>query len=127
MLRSQVERRPLEEVEAVAELAEISAARELVRRVQVHDEILAYSVALAEATRAHPEVSLGVSPRGALSLVRAAQARAATRGRDFVGPEDLKELASDVLPHRVSLRGGVSGADSRSVVREILDAVSPPD
>jgi MoxR-like ATPase len=127
MLRSQVERRPLEEVEAVAELAEITTARELVRRVQVHDEILAYAVALAEATRAHPEVSLGVSPRGALSLVRAAQARAATQGRDFVGPEDLKELAPDVLPHRVSLRGGVSGADSRSVVREILDAVSPPD
>ena len=126
MLRSQVERRPLEEVEAVAELAEISAARELVRGVQVHDEILAYAVAIAEATRAHPEVSLGVSPRGALSLVRAAQARAATRGRDFAGPEDLKELAPDVLPHRVSLRGGLSGADSRSIVREILDAVSPP-
>jgi MoxR-like ATPase len=125
MLRSQVERRPLEEVETVAELGEITAARELVRSVQVHDEIRAYAVALAEATRAHPEVSLGVSPRGALSLVRAAQARAAARGRDFVGPEDLKELAPDVLPHRISLRGA-SGGSPRSVVREILDAVSPP-
>ena len=126
MLRAQVERRPLEEVETVAELREISAARELVRRVQVHDEILSYAVALAEATRAHPAVSLGVSPRGSLSLVRAAQARAATRGRDFVGPEDLKELAPDVLPHRVSLRGGTSGTTSHAVVREILDAVAPP-
>jgi MoxR-like ATPase len=125
MLRSQVERRPLEEVEPVAQLEEIAAARELVRRVQVHDEILAYAVALAEATRSHPDVSLGVSPRGSLSLVRAAQARAATRGRDFVGPEDLKELAPDVLPHRISLRGA-SGATSRSVVRQILDALSPP-
>lgn len=126
MLRAQVERRPLEEVETVAELWEITAARELVRRVQVHDEILSYSVALSEATRAHPAVSLGVSPRGSLSLVRAAQARAATRGRDFVGPEDLKELAPDVLPHRLSLRGGTSGTTSHAVVREILDAVAPP-
>ena len=104
-------------------------ARELVRTVQVHEEVLAYAVALAEATRDHPAVSLGVSPRGSIALVRAAQARAATRGRDFVGPEDVKELASDALAHRLSVRGGASGAfgtTAETAIREILDSVPAP-
>ena len=83
------------------------------RGVQVHDEVLAYAVALAEATRNHPAVSLGVSPRGSIALVRAAQARAATRGRDFVGPEDVKALAPGALPHRLSVRGGDIRDDGR--------------
>lgn len=126
MVRAQLEQRPLDEVEPVTELREIAGARELVRRVQVHEEVLAYAVGLVEATRSHPAVSLGVSPRGSISLVRAAQARAATRGRDFTGPEDVKALAPDVLPHRLSVRGGTSGTTADTVVREILDAVPPP-
>lgn len=126
MVRAQLEQRPLDEVEPVTALREIAGARELVRRVQVHEEVLAYAVGLAEATRGHPAVSLGVSLRGSISLVRASQARAATRGRDFVGPEDVKALAPDVLPHRLSVRGGTSGTTAEAVVREILDAVSPP-
>jgi MoxR-like ATPase len=126
LVRNQVERRPLEEVEPVVELREIAAAREIVRSVQAHDEVLAYAVALAEATRNHPAVSLGVSPRGSISLVRAAQARAATRGRDFVGPEDVKALAPDALPHRLSVRGGTSGTTAEAVIREVLDKIPPP-
>ncbi|HEU4494994.1 MAG TPA: MoxR family ATPase, partial [Rubrobacteraceae bacterium] len=109
LVRAQVERRPLEEVEPVVELGEISASREIVRRVQVHEEVLAYAVAIAEATRDHPAVSLGASPRGSIALVRVAQARAATRARDFVGPEDVKALAPEVLAHRLSVRGGTTG------------------
>jgi MoxR-like ATPase len=108
------------------EIREVGEARELVRKVQVHDEVLAYAVALAEATRNHPAVTLGVSPRGSISLIRAAQARAATRGRDFVGPEDVKELAPDTLPHRLSVRRGVSRATEGSVIREVIESVSPP-
>jgi MoxR-like ATPase len=78
IVRAQVEGRPLEEIEPVVEIREIKEARQLVSTVQVHDEVLAYAVALAEATREHPAVSLGVSPRGSISLVRVAQARAAT-------------------------------------------------
>ncbi|MGH3085774.1 MAG: AAA family ATPase [Rubrobacteraceae bacterium] len=106
--REQVEGRPLDEVEPVADAREVEEAREAVRRVQAHDEVIEYAVALAEATREHPAASLGVSPRGSISLVRAAQARAATRGRDFVGPEDVKALAPHVLPHRVRVRGGAT-------------------
>ena len=126
LVRDQVERRPLEEVEPVVELGEIAAARDIVRGVQVHDEVLIYAVALAEATRNHPAVSLGVSPRGSIALVRAAQARAATRGRDFVGPEDVKSLVPGALPHRLSVRGGTSGKTAEAVIREVLDKVPPP-
>ena len=126
LVRNQVERRPLEEVEPVVDLREIAAAREIVRSVQAHEEVLAYAVALAEATRNHPAVSLGVSPRGSIALVRAAQARAATRGRDFVGPEDVKVLAPDALPHRLSVRGGTSGTTAEAVIREVLDKIPPP-
>jgi MoxR-like ATPase len=126
IVRAQVERRPLDEVEPVVEIREVREARNLVKKVQVHDEVLAYAIALAEATRDHPNVCLGVSPRGSIALIRVAQARAATRGRDFVGPEDVKELASEVMAHRISVRGGTSGATAEIVLREILDSVPPP-
>ena len=126
LVRAQIERRPLEEIEPVAGVREVSAIRELVRRVQVHEEVLGYAVELAEATRKHPAVTLGVSPRGSIALIRAAQARAATRGRDFVGPEDIKALAPSTLPHRIGVRGGVSGATAQGVIREIVESVTPP-
>jgi MoxR-like ATPase len=126
IVRAQVERRPLEEIEPVVEIREIRDSRQLVRGVQVHDEVLAYAVALAEATREHPAVSLGVSPRGSIALARVAQARAATQGRDFVGPEDIKVLAPEVLAHRLSVRGGVAKTTAETVLREILDSVPPP-
>lgn len=126
IVRAQVEGRPLEEIEPVVEIREVAMAREMVRQVQVHEEVLSYAVALSEATRNHPAVSLGVSPRGSIALVRAAQARAATHGRDFVGPEDVKELAPDTLPHRLSARGGTSGATAKSVVEEVLKSVPAP-
>ncbi|MGI8909862.1 MAG: AAA family ATPase [Rubrobacteraceae bacterium] len=126
IVRAQVERRPLEEIDPVVSIREVALAREMVRRVQVHDEILGYAVGLSEATRQHPAVGLGVSPRGSIALIRASQARAATQGRDFVGPEDVKELALYTLPHRISVRGGSSGATAEAVVREVLRSVPPP-
>ncbi|MDQ4063113.1 MAG: MoxR family ATPase [Actinomycetota bacterium] len=126
IVRAQVERRPLEEIEPVVDIREVAMAREMVRHVQVHEEILSYAVELSEATRNHPAVSLGVSPRGSIALIRAAQARAATHGRDFVGPEDVKELAPDTLPHRLSTRGGTSGATAKSVVEDVLKSVPAP-
>ena len=126
IVRSQVERRPLEEIRPVVSISEVAVARELVRKVQVHEEVLGYAVGLAEATRVHPAVSLGVSPRGTIALIRAAQAWAATKGRDFVGPEDVKELAPDALPHRISVRSGSSGATAETVVAEALKSVPSP-
>lgn len=128
IVRAQVEGRPLEEIEPVVDAQEISLSREFVRRVQVHGEVLDYAVTLAKATRRDPAVSLGVSPRGSIALVRAAQARAATMGRDFVGPEDIKELAPYVLPHRISVRGtgGHSKITAENVVKSALESVVSP-
>ncbi|HZY64508.1 MAG TPA: MoxR family ATPase [Rubrobacteraceae bacterium] len=126
LVTEQIESRPLEEIEPVVGAREISVARELVRRVQVHQEVLEYAVGIAEATREHPAASLGVSPRGSIALLRAAQARAATRGRDFVGPEDVKALSQYTLPHRISVRGGATGATAEGVVRDALDSVPVP-
>ena len=126
VVRSQVERRPLEEVEPVVEARDVARAREQVRRIQVHEEILNYAVSLAGATREHGAVSLGVSPRGSVSLVRAAQARAAVQGRDFVGPADIKALAPHVLAHRISVRRSTGSMTAEAVVAEVLDSVAPP-
>ncbi len=125
IVRDQIERKPLDEVEPVTDAREVEEAREAVRSVQVHEDLLEYAVALAEATREHPASSLGVSPRGSISLARAARARAATKGRDFVGPEDVKKLAPYVLPHRIRVRGG-AGATAEGIVREALGSVPPP-
>src|SRR5215207_9940537 len=76
---------------------------------------------------AQPPSSLpGASPRGSIALVRVAQARAATRARDFVGPEDVKELAPEALAHRLTVRGGTTGTTAESALKEILDSVPPP-
>jgi MoxR-like ATPase len=126
LVREQIEGRPLEEIEPVVGAREISVARELVRRVQVHGEVLEYAVGISEATRGHAAVSLGVSPRGSIALLRASQARAATRGRDFVGPEDIKALAPHTLPHRISVRGGTKSVTAEDVVQDALDSTPVP-
>lgn len=126
LLREQIQGNPLEEIEPVVGTREISVARGLVRRVQVHQEILEYTLGLVEATREHPAATLGVSPRGSIALLRAAQARAATRGRDFVGPEDVKALAPHTLPHRISARGGTTGATAEDIVQSALEFVPVP-
>ncbi|CAN5656629.1 MoxR family ATPase [soil metagenome] len=126
IVRDQIENRPLDSIEPVVEAREIAVARELVRGVQVHEEVLDYAIGIVEATRKHEAVSLGVSPRGSIGLVRAAQARAAAQHRDFVGPEDIKALAPYVLAHRINVRGGISGATREDVIREILESVASP-
>ncbi|CAN5877450.1 AAA family ATPase [soil metagenome] len=126
LVREQIEGHPLDDIDAVVGTREISVARELVRRVQIHPDILDYVVAIATTTRQHPAAILGVSPRGSISLLRAAQARAATEGRDFVGPADVKALAPYCLPHRISVRGGATGATSEGLMEDVLNSVPVP-
>ena len=85
-------------------------------------------IALAEATRRHPQVRLGCSPRGSLMLFRSAQARALLSGRSFVTPEDVKAQAVAVLAHRLGLetKARYTGVSKEDLVREILDAVPVP-
>jgi MoxR-like ATPase len=97
--------------------------------VKFEDSLVGYLLTIVRETRAHEQVEIGVSPRGAIALRRAAQARALVEGRDFCIPEDVRDLAVDVLSHRIQLdaRGGVQGREEAAwIVREILDQVPVP-
>ena len=118
---------PLAELTSVASREELIAAQESISRVQVSDPVRHYIVALTEATRTPADVSLGVSPRGMLWMLRAAQAWAAVHGRDYVLPDDVKALAVPVFAHRLVTRSGYGAAErSEEIIRELVRAVAVP-
>jgi MoxR-like ATPase len=122
---SQAERHPVDTLEPVLSAEDVLALQARVRRVRVERRLGRYVVSLAEATRGHPAVQLGCSPRGTLMLVHAAQARSFVEGRDFVTPEDVKAEAVPVLAHRLGLetKARYSGVSKEDTVREILASV----
>jgi MoxR-like ATPase len=97
-----------------------------VETVYIHDEVYRYIVALAEATRNHDAVALGVSTRGCLALARLCQAHAAMQDRDFVTPDDVKHLTPHVYTHRLLFRSGSRGVSADKIVAEILGNVVAP-
>ncbi|GMU67415.1 MAG: hypothetical protein AMXMBFR36_36890 [Acidobacteriota bacterium] len=117
----------LEHLSVVLSADEVRALQRRVAEVRVAEPVADYVLALAERTRRGDEFQLGVSTRGALGLLRAAQALALAEGRDFVVPDDVQRLAVPVLAHRVVLRRGSSGLDSsRKAVERLLGAVPVP-
>jgi MoxR-like ATPase len=96
--------------------------------VHISPELKKYIVEIARRTREHPEVYLGASPRGSLALYRASQAQAAMRGRDFVLPDDIKELAVPALAHRIILGPGarLKNLNTDDVVLSILGELLVP-
>ena len=125
VLFSQAHHHPLDDVVTVLDGAMVEELQALVRAVRVERGIGRYAVALADATRNHPSLKLGCSPRGALLLFRMTQAQAFVAGRDYAIPEDLKAVAVPVLAHRLSLdtKARYSGILKEDVVREVLDKV----
>jgi len=115
-------------VTAVASGADIEAAQVAVKGVQVSPEVATYIVDIARATRESPSLSLGVSPRGATALLRAARAWAWLSGRDFVTPDDVKALAHAALVHRLGLRpeAELEGVDTALVLSSALGSVPVP-
>jgi MoxR-like ATPase len=110
---------------------ELASIQRAVERVMVDEALAGYVLALAEATRRHASLSLGVSPRGAQGLYRAAQALALVDGRDFVTPDDIKRLTVSVFAHRVVLNQKVSLSvrsteTSERVLEAILNSVEVP-
>lgn len=118
---------PLETLAPVASRAEVIAAQEAYSACQVSQPVMRYMAQLCQATRTDERAQLGVSPRGLLALLRACQAYAAVRGRDYATPDDVKTLAVPVLAHRVILRGlyGKRG-ENEAFIREILDRTPAP-
>ena len=115
----------LPEAKPVLSAEEVVEMQDMVKQVELALPVKQYIVNLVEATREHPGTAVGVSPRGAVSLVRAAQGWAAFDGRDYVVPEDIKDVAPMVLGHRIILVGG-SAADPKDIVGEVLDRVPVP-
>ena len=115
-------------VTAVASGTDIEAGQAAVKKVQVSPEVAGYIVDIARATRESPSLSLGVSPRGATSLLRSARAWAWLSGRDFVTPDDVKSLAHATLVHRLGLRpeAELEGVDVAQVLSSALGSVPVP-
>ena len=103
-------------------------AQEAVKSVYVSPAVKRYCVELTDQTRQHPDVYLGASPRGSLTLFRASQARAAMAGRDYVLPDDVKVLALPALAHRVivSPRARLREISSANIIEEVLGEVPVP-
>lgn len=117
---------PLEELQAVLPKEKLIEMQKLVRTVKVCEEVQEYILKIVEATRQNRNLRLGVSPRGTLALVRAAQAYAIWQDRAFVIPEDVKYLAPFVLEHRLVLAGSYDNAAKASVLQGILSGVEVP-
>lgn len=129
ILSRQKEAHPIESVGQVVSVDELIELQTVVRRsVEVNPLVREYVVAVTSATRHHPEVYLGASPRGSLSLYHAAQARAALLGRDFAIPDDVKALAVNTLAHRIILTPSarIRNVTAQDVVHEVLESISVP-
>ncbi len=114
---------PIEAIEPVVDATELSALQSDVWDVNVDETVRAYIVRLVTATRNHPDLALGASPRGSLGLYKASQALAAIQGRDFVLPDDVKRLAAYVLAHRLIMKpeSALRGRNTAGVLRDLLE------
>jgi len=118
----------IEELEPVTTTERVEAMAAAARAVHVAPGLKGYLVDLAEATRRHPSLALGISPRATLALQGAARARAASVGRDYVVPDDVKVLAGPVLEHRLvpTPEAAIAGVAGSDVLAEVLDTVPVP-
>lgn len=119
---------PVEDLEPVLDDTEVLDLIVAAKQIHAAEAVKRYIVEIVEATRSHPGIFLGASPRGALFLLRGARARAAAEGRSFVLPDDVKSLASEVLAHRILLSGEshARGMSASEVLEEVLDRVPAP-
>ena len=126
ILDEQKRTHPLEELEVVLGVEDLRSLQDSVREVYVDSTVSDYIVRVVGATRSHPDVYLGASPRGSIALYRAGQALAGLLGRDYVIPDDIKALAEPALAHRLIIKTSSSIHDVQAgqVVREILDSTS---
>lgn len=124
LMKEQRIQHPIETLQSVTGVAEVRAAQAATRRVAIAETIYDYILRLANATRNHPRLMLGLSPRGALTLARCAQGHAALRERDFVAPDDVKIVASAVMAHRlIALPEARYGRGVEEIVEELLSSV----
>jgi MoxR-like ATPase len=128
ILKAKYNANPLDTVNSVVDAKAIIALQEHISNVYVDDRIYEYIVALAAATRTHPLIKLGVSPRGTLALMQIAKGIAVAMGRDYVIPDDIAFICNDVFEHRIILnsKAKLSDATASGIMTEILRSVPVP-
>lgn len=119
---------PLDELEHVLHIPDLLAAQQQVANVTLEDNLVGYIIELCNSTRAHPSIYLGASPRGSLGLARTAKALAWLRGRDYVLPDDIKDMAVPVLAHRILLNPeeNLRGRSSQDIISKLITTVPVP-
>lgn len=123
-----MEEDPLDKLREVVTFEEINYVQSNFTKVHVSEEIKNYIIELVNATRRHKKIELGASPRASLSLMKGSQALAAISGRDYVIPEDIKEMSIPVLSHRIILKNDIQGSLSKAdeIITDILNTVHVP-
>lgn len=121
-----IHNQPLETVESVTDAETLREAVKLCSNCKVNEDVMRYMASLCEMARNPEKVRLGPSPRALLALMRSCQALAAIRGRDFVIPDDVKELAVPVLAHRIIMRGISYQNDSSAFLKNLLTQLPAP-
>ncbi|MBR6243789.1 MAG: MoxR family ATPase [Ruminococcus sp.] len=128
ILKTKTNANPLDSVQAVADASFITELQEYISNIYVDDRIYEYIVALSAATRENPMIKLGVSPRGTLALLQISKGIAVAMGRDYVIPDDISYICSDVFEHRIMLnsKAKLSEATPGSVIKDIIKSVPVP-
>jgi len=130
IMEKQQFRHPIENLEQVAGENDLTLIQKAVKTIYVNHTVKQYIASIVEATRHHPSIYLGASPRGSLALFRTSQAHALIEGRDYVLPDDVKALAEPVLGHRIIVNMSNNGHNGQgkghSVISEILESVIVP-
>ena len=118
----------LSQVRSLSSAEEVIRMQEETEQIYVHDILYSYMTQLTRATRKHPMVQLGASPRGTIALARVAKAIAYLQGRDYVVPRDVQQVAVDVLAHRLRMqpKAAAAGVTQQSVIQDILKSVPEP-
>jgi MoxR-like ATPase len=125
MIRNLRKSHPIDSVHSVVDGSELTALQDVVTDVHVEDSLERYILDIVRVTRTHPDIAVGASPRGSLALYKTSQALAAVRGRDFVIPDDVKEMAPYTLPHRVMVKpeSELRGRDAGRILTEIVESL----
>ena len=124
ILNKYMETDPLDTLESVVSKDELLKAREAAMKVKMHECIPDYIASISQASRNHPEISLGISTRGSIALMRCAKAYAFLSGRDYVVPDDVKAVAVPVLAHRIKL--GIGIGNPEKVMAGLLAGIKVP-
>ena len=128
VLDGQIIQHPIETIQPVVEPEQVVNLQQAVRRVHLDDSLKEYIVSIVRATRKHPAVELGASPRGSIALMRLSQSLAAVRNRDYITPDDIKQVGPTALGHRLILSadGQFEGITTDQIVEEVFETVPVP-